>query len=351
MAESSSAVKGATFPATINVFRLVADLRQHRKQLLSSGKTVGLVPTMGALHAGHFALIRQAAQENTNVFVSVYVNPTQFGVNEDLESYPRTWDADIKMLEKLDQEFAASSPQLGRISAVFAPTTKTMYPTLPPSSEVTGQGSFVTITPLGAILEGSSRPVFFRGVATVCMKLFNITTPDKAYFGQKDIQQTIVIKRMVKDFWLDTEVQIAPTVREADGLAMSSRNVYLGKRRRGVALLLSRMLVLAEERYALGMRTRADILGPALELAQSMAAEQFRLPPSIRATFEVIYFSLANPDTLEEVDPVDGNDGAILSGAVKMLPVEEPQPGEDCGLGDGNSPVRLIDNIVLKPPG
>ncbi|KAI9797413.1 MAG: pantothenate synthase [Candelina submexicana] len=333
----------------MKIFRDVQDVRRHRKHLLLSNRTVGLVPTMGALHAGHLALIRQAAQENSDVFVSVYVNPTQFGVTEDLESYPRTWDADIKMLELLNDELAASSPQNGRISAIFAPTTKTMYPTVPPSSELTGEGSFVTITPLGSILEGSSRPVFFRGVATVCMKLFNIITPDKFYFGQKDVQQTIVIKRMVRDFWLNTEVRIAPTVREDDGLAMSSRNIYLGERRRATALVLFKMLQLAEEQYALGRRTRAAIIDPALELARSMAAEQYRLPPSNRAVFEVIYFSLADPDTLEEVDQVDEGKGAILSGAVKMLPVEQPQPEEDCGLGDGRSSVRLIDNIILMP--
>ncbi len=344
-----SPVRGATIQSTIEVFRNVQNLRQHRKQLLLSSRTVGLVPTMGALHAGHLALVRQAAQENTNVFVSIYVNPTQFGVNEDLESYPKTWDADMKMLETLDNEFATSNPQLGRISAVFAPTTKTMYPTLPPSSEITGQGSFVTITPLGAILEGSTRPVFFRGVATICMKLFNITTPDRVYFGQKDIQQTIVIKRMVRDFWLDTAVRIGPTVREDDGLAMSSRNVYLGERRRVTALVLSKMLLLAEEQYAMGRRGRIEILGPALNLAQLRAADQYRLAPRMRATFEVIYFSLADPDTLEEVERVDESKGAILSGAIKMLPLEQPQPGEDCGLENGSSPIRLIDNIVLKP--
>ncbi|KAK4942527.1 hypothetical protein LTR28_008656, partial [Elasticomyces elasticus] len=199
----------------IRVFREVAPLRTYRHELLLSKRTVGLVPTMGALHEGHLSLVRQAAAENSDVFVSIYVNPTQFGINEDLDSYPKTWDADMEMLADVDNKLASTAGS-GRISAVFAPTTKTMYPTLPPSSEIPGKGSFVLITPLGNVLEGASRPVFFRGVATVCMKLFNIVKPDRVYFGQKDVQQTVVIRRMVEDFHLDTEVKIGATRREPD---------------------------------------------------------------------------------------------------------------------------------------
>lgn len=308
---------------------------------------------MGALHKGHMSLVRQAAAENTDVFVTIYVNPTQFGVNEDLDKYPKTWDADIKMLEALDKELAASSSTdgaaMGRISAVFAPTTKVMYPTLPPSSEIDGLGSFVTITPLGSMLEGASRPVFFRGVATVCMKLFNIVKPERVYFGQKDVQQTVVIRRMVQDFHLDTEVKIGATKREESGMALSSRNVYLGTRRRNVGIVLSKALRAAEKQYTDGKRKRADILWPANDLATKTMAEQEELSPSQRANLEIDYISLADPDTLEEVDEVDASRGAIISGAIKMLPVEDPQDGEDCGLGDGAVPVRLIDNIILKP--
>lgn len=303
---------------------------------------------MGALHEGHLSLVRQAAQENDDVFVSVYVNPTQFGVSEDLDSYPKTWDADVKMLQAVDRELA-STPNAGRVSAIFAPTTKTMYPTLPPSSEIDGQGSFVVITPLDTLLEGTSRPVFFRGVATVCMKLFNILKPDRVYFGQKDVQQTLVIKRMVKDFHIDTQVRIGPTKREEDGLALSSRNVYLGERRRRVATVLSEALMRAEEQFKKGKRSRGDILWPANDVADQEARKQGELPPSRRARFEVDYISLADPDTLEEVEEVDESRGAILSGAIKMQPLEEPQEGEDCGLGGGKGTVRLIDNIVLEP--
>ncbi|KAL3473052.1 hypothetical protein BJX99DRAFT_234363 [Aspergillus californicus] len=334
---------------SFQVFRDVPPLRKLRRELLLSKKTVGLVPTMGALHEGHLSLIRQAAAENTDIFVSIFVNPTQFGVNEDLSSYPRTWDADVAKLDQLNDELSAGSNDHGRITAILAPTPKVMYPVLPPSSEIDGDGSFVTITPLSKKLEGASRPVFFRGVATVCMKLFNIVTADRVYFGQKDVQQTVVIKRMVKDFHLDTEVKIGPTMREDDGLAMSSRNVYLGVRRRTAGLVLYKALKTAESAYQSGKLSRSDILDGANNLTRETIAKQQALSPSQRAIFEVDYISLADPDTLDELDTVDPAKGAILSGAIKMAPLEQTNPEEDCGLGDGKVAVRLIDNIILKP--
>jgi pantoate--beta-alanine ligase len=330
------------------IFRKVPDLRTYRRGLLDSKRTVGLVPTMGALHEGHISLARMAAQENTDVFVSIYVNPTQFGVTEDLSTYPRTWETDIKALAKLDEELA-SQPGAGRITAVFAPTTNVMYPCLPPSSEINGDGSFVTITPLASVLEGASRPVFFRGVATVCMKLFNIVQPERVYFGQKDVQQTVVIRRLVKDFHLPIEVRIGPTMREPEGLAMSSRNVYLGERRRNVAIVLSQALRAAEEQYANGKTGRADVLWPATDVADKVMMEQDELPQHKRARFEVDYISLADPESLEELEEIDESRGAILSGAIKMLPVEKHLEGEDCGHGGGGGSVRLIDNIILPP--
>lgn len=307
---------------------------------------------MGALHEGHLSLMRQAAAENTDILVSIYVNPTQFGVSEDLSSYPRTWDSDVAKLRALNEELDAqygNSHTGGRVSAILAPTSKVMYPSLAPSSEVDGDGSFVTITPISRRLEGASRPVFFRGVATVCMKLFNIAGADRAYFGQKDVQQTVVIKRMVKDFHVDTEIRIGETVREDDGLAMSSRNVYLGERRRAVGLVLYTALKAAEEAYVAGEVGRGEILGKANEVARRVLAEQEGLKPSERALYEVDYISLADPESLDELEVVDPSKGAILSGAVKMAPLEETREGEDCGLGDGKVPVRLIDNLILKP--
>lgn len=303
---------------------------------------------MGALHRGHLSLIKQAAAENSHVVVSIYVNPAQFGVSEDLDSYPKTWDADCAMLKNLDMELAEDGGNKGTISAVFAPTTAVMYPSGFPGQEVDAKGSFVNITPVAEKLEGAQRPTFFRGVATVCMKLFNIVTPERVYFGQKDVQQTVVIKKMVKDFLMDTDVKIGDTVREDDGLAMSSRNVYLGERRRKEATALSKCLQLAESQYAAGHRTRAEVLGPAEALAKQIMEEQMAKKPEDRVRFEVGYLSLADPESLEELDIVDETRGAILSGAFKMLPVEAPKEGEDLGLGGGPA-VRLIDNIILKP--
>ncbi|KAI9825355.1 MAG: pantothenate synthase [Phylliscum demangeonii] len=307
---------------------------------------------MGALHAGHMSLIRQAAQENAHVIVSIFVNPTQFAAHEDLDTYPRTWDADMKILNELNPELATTDADAGCagcIRAVFAPTSQTMYPASPPSSDPNGSGSFVTITPLSSILEGQSRPTFFRGVTTVCMKLFNIVDPDKVYFGQKDVQQTVVVKRMVADFFLPTEVRIVPTLREADGLALSSRNVYLGERRRRVSKVLYASLKQGEDVHASGAKSRAAILAAVEDAIRSVGRQQDGLDPALRTRFELEYLSLADPDTLEEVEEADSTRGAVLSGAIKMLPLEAPQRGEDTGLGGGRSAVRLIDNLVLKP--
>ncbi|KAB5576265.1 hypothetical protein GE09DRAFT_619923 [Coniochaeta sp. 2T2.1] len=332
----------------ILVHRTVSSHRIWRRRLLHDHRTVGLVPTMGALHEGHLSLIRAAARECHAVVVSHYVNPAQFGVAEDLASYPSTWDGDAAILAELDRELADDGRNLGRISAVFAPTTGEMYPSGFPGQEVDSKGSFVTITPVGEVLEGRPRPTFFRGVATVCMKLFNVVLPEKVYFGQKDVQQTVVIKKMVKDFLMPLDVVIGPTMREADGLALSSRNVYLGERRRRVATVLSHALKEAEERYNAGVVEGEEILGAARRVMDDVLGEQASLLPEQRVKFEVDYISLADPDTMDELTTVDKSKGAILSGAIKMLPVEAPQPGEDLGHSGGPA-VRLIDNIILQP--
>ncbi|KAM0463505.1 hypothetical protein ACHAO4_000220 [Trichoderma viride] len=334
--------------SSIKILRLVDAVRQWRRPHMANYRSVGLVPTMGALHEGHFSLIRAAARENHHVVVSIYVNPAQFGIKEDLASYPVTWDTDVAALARLDREFADDGANLGRISAVFAPPTTEMYPSGFPGQEIDSKGSFVTITPVAEVLEGASRPTFFRGVATVCMKLFNIVQPDRVYFGQKDVQQTVIIKRMVKDFMMPTEVVICPTTRETDGLALSSRNVYLGPRRRSAAVVLSKALRAAEDVYKNGRLDRSDVLGAANNVAKSMLEAQKELPADQRVTFEIDYISLADPDTLQEVDVVDAAKGAILSGAIKMQPVEQAQSGEDLGHSGGPA-VRLIDNIILAP--
>ncbi|KJR87969.1 pantoate--beta-alanine ligase [Sporothrix schenckii 1099-18] len=339
-----------TIPGTsIRVFRTVAGLRVWRRQQLLAGRSVGLVPTMGALHEGHLDLVRAAARDNDAVVVTIYVNPTQFGVHEDLGSYPRTWDADCQALAGLQATFqqgtsTSSSSSRGKIEAV---------------QEINGPGSFVTITPVGTRLEGASRPTFFRGVATVCMKLFHIVQPETAYFGQKDVQQTVVLRRMVRDFAIPLTLVVGPTVREPpDGLALSSRNVYLGTRRRAVANVLRRSLLAAEAAAATAAATTSgprlthdQILAAAHRVADETLAAQKQLPPHERALFEIDYLSLSDADTMEELaadQRIDPARGAILSGAVRMLPVEDPQPGEDLGHSGGPL-VRLIDNIIIQP--
>lgn len=340
-----NAIEGGK-PKGYQIMSQIPSLRKKRREDLLSFETVGFVPTMGALHQGHLSLIRQAAKENHRVYVSIYVNPTQFGVNEDLSSYPRPWAADQVHLIQLVDEFNKDD-RMGQITVVFAPRTDEMYPGLPPTSEINGDGSFVTITPLSSRLEGASRPVFFRGVATVCMKLLNIVQPDKVYFGQKDIQQAVIIKRMVEDFHINTEVRLGPTVRENDGLAMSSRNIYLGSRRRSVAPVLLKAFKAAQKAFADGKRKRSDLMTAALEVTSTVQEQQRSLAPSKRADFDIDYFSVADPKSMTELDEVTVENGAILSGAIKMLPVESPQPDEDVGLGGGKSVVRLIDNIRL----
>ncbi|KAI6776804.1 hypothetical protein HG530_000749 [Fusarium avenaceum] len=335
--------------SSIRVLRSVESVRRWRSPHVINHRSVGFVPTMGALHEGHLSLIRAAAKENHHVVVSIYVNPAQFGVKEDLSSYPVTWEEDSKKLAALDRELADDGGNMGRISAVFAPTTPEMYPSGFPGQEVDSKGSFVSITPVGELLEGASRPTFFRGVATVCLKLFNIVQPERAYFGQKDVQQTVVIRRMVKDFVLPMQVVVQPTERERDGLALSSRNVYLGPRRREAAIVLPGALTRAASAYSVnGHCDRESILGAAHKFIKTFTFNMSKLPPTERVVFEVDYLSLADPDTLVEIDEVDPTRGAVLSAAIKMLPVEEAKKGEDLGFS-GGPPVRLIDNIILKP--
>lgn len=333
------------------VFREVPPLRNVRRQLFRKGSQVGFVPTMGALHEGHLTLVQHALQENTDVFVSIFVNPTQFGVNEDLDSYPKTWEQDIQKLEQVYKDYVGSSDGSAKaqIAGIFAPTVKVMYPTLPPSSEIDGEGSFVTITPLGKWLEGASRPVFFRGVATVCTKLFNVIQPDRVYFGQKDVQQSVLIRRMVKDFHIPTEVRVIPTVREPDGLAMSSRNVYLGERRRKDVTVLSKALFASQAAYNAGTHSGKAIRDIAFEVFKKAASRSDGFLGG-ECRLEIDYIALTRADdmtTIEDGDEIDPAQGAILSAAMKVWPVDAPRDDDE----GTQRVVRLIDNVVLEPKG
>ncbi|MCR4394819.1 MAG: pantoate--beta-alanine ligase, partial [Dehalococcoidales bacterium] len=199
----------------MKIFETIAELKQYRYNLKG---TVGFVPTMGYLHEGHLSLVRRSRSENDYTVVSIFVNPTQFGPNEDFDRYPRDYPRDFALLEKEN------------VDCVFLPPVKEMYPE--------GYSTWVDVYKVTERLEGAIRPGHFRGVATVVTKLFNIVQPDRAYFGQKDAQQCVVIKKMVADLNMNLEIVICPTVREPDGLAMSSRNVYLSPEERQQAPVL-----------------------------------------------------------------------------------------------------------------
>ncbi|RKY05449.1 MAG: pantoate--beta-alanine ligase, partial [Planctomycetota bacterium] len=227
----------------------IATVRKRIEQARRDGKRIGLVPTMGALHAGHMSLVNAAVGACDYVVVSIFVNPTQFGPNEDLDEYPRDIEADSRLC-------AAAGVEL-----IFAPDVSEMYP----SRNMT----WVNVAELTTGLCGRNRPGHFRGVTTVCNKLFNIVRPDVAFFGQKDAQQAIVIKRMVADTNLPLEIEICPTVREKDGLAMSSRNKYLDEQQRKDALLLYKALTRARQMVRQGARDSRQIIAAMNEILQS----------------------------------------------------------------------------------
>ncbi len=245
---------------------------------------VGLVPTMGALHAGHRALIERARRECASVVVSIFVNPTQFGPGEDYERYPRALEADLRACK-------ASG-----VDVVFAPDVATIYPA--------GFSTSVDPGPLGTVLEGAARPGHFRGVATVVTVLFGLTRPDRAYFGQKDGQQAVVVDRVVRDLALPVELVVVPTVRDVDGLALSSRNAYLGAEERRAAPVLYRALRAAAEDHARGERDGGRLRA---RMQAVLATEPLARPD---------YVSVADGRTLEELDVVSGP--ALLSLAVRF---------------------------------
>lgn len=298
---------------TIQVFRTVRELRQWRRSL-PFDDSLGFVPTMGALHDGHISLVSKCLEENDHTVVSIFVNPSQFAPNEDLNSYPRTFPQDLERL----QEIMVNGHG---VDAIFAPTVPEMYPSGITLQVEEQKGAFVSVLGLSEQLEGKTRPNFFRGVATVVTKLFNAVGCDKAYFGQKDIQQTVVLKRMVRDLLMPVEIVVLPIVREDSGLAMSSRNTYLSAGLRSKSSDIYLALNKGKEQYDKG-GDRDSILKAVLDTLTD-------------DSFQVDYVSLADPVELQEVvGSVDKTTGAILSIAVY---VKE----------DGRT-TRLIDNVILQ---
>ena len=279
----------------MEILHTVAELRQWSREKRGEGNEIGLVPTMGSLHAGHASLIRAAHASCGAVAVSIFVNPTQFGPNEDYERYPRSLEADCNLAEA---EGA---------TVVFAPAVEELYPA--------GAATFVEVEGLSERLDGASRPGHFRGVATVVAKLMIATEADRGFFGQKDAAQVAVLRRMVTDLRLPTKIVVCPIVREADGMALSSRNMYLSAAERAQALTLSRTIRQVEKLAAAGKREANALIEAAW---QSFAAE-----PAIR----VDYIELVNWETLE--------------------PVESAAPGSLFAVAAWAGATRLIDNAIL----
>ena len=277
--------------------RVISTNEEMSQACREAVKPIGLVPTMGALHAGHLSLVDQARADNLTVVVSIFVNPTQFGDGNELEKYPRDLEGDLDLLRHHG------------VDLVYTPTVDEVYPQ--------GFNTWVEVGQLGEKLEGLHRPGHFRGVATVVSKLFNLMRPGRAYFGQKDGQQTVVVQKLARDLDMGVEVVVMPTIREPDGLAMSSRNVQLSPEQRQAAPVLHRALCRAYLLWAEGERDGDTLREAAKEILQAESGVEL-----------IDYVSVAGMATLDELERVEGR--AMVSAAVHM------------------GPVRLIDNIVLE---
>ncbi|MBU1704198.1 MAG: pantoate--beta-alanine ligase [Nanoarchaeota archaeon] len=277
------------------VIKTVKEMQQFSEKVRAEGKTIGFVPTMGYLHDGHLSLARKA-KECDVVVASIFVNPTQFGENEDLDAYPRDFERDKTLLEKEG------------VDVIFYPTTQEMYP----EDKLT----WVEVFGLTDVLCGASRPTHFRGVTTVVAKLFNIVKPHKAYFGQKDYQQSLVIRKMVKDLNFDVEIVTCPIVREKDGLAMSSRNTYLDEEQRKSALSLSQSLKMAKELIDKG-EDEAEFIKE--KITEFISKQPFT---------KIDYVEIVNSENLKKLDKIEGK-------VLIALAVFVGKP-------------RLIDNMLIE---
>ena len=286
----------ATAVRELVVVKQIEDLRFEVESARKLDSSIAVVPTMGALHAGHLSLVQTACDECDFVVVTVFVNPEQFGPNEDFDKYPRTQDADLNACRELG------------VDLVFSPTEETVYPD--------GFYTFVEVKGLSDVLEGECRPGHFRGVTTVVMKLLNLVQPDVAYFGRKDYQQQLLIRKMCRDLNVPVEISICPTVREPDGLALSSRNRYLDPSQRQSALSLSQCLRLAKDRLFAG---ETDVSAVRAEMQNILEST-----PDVR----VDYATVAHPETLEELTEPLSSMIALVAARVRES--------------------RLIDNLPIR---
>jgi pantoate--beta-alanine ligase len=280
----------------MKIIKAPEGLFKELKKYKISGKSVGFVPTMGALHEGHLSLIRQARKDNKIVVASIFVNPSQFGPKEDLKKYPRPLNKDLALCYK------------EKVDYVFLPSVKIMYPE--------NFSTFVNVGGLSEVLCGASRPGHFRGVSTIVLKLFNIIHPDAAYFGQKDAQQAIIIKRMAEDLNLPVKIKVMPIIRDKDGLALSSRNIYLNAKERLDALVLARSLNLARLLIKGGARDAARIISRMKQLINQ------------KKSAKIEYISIVDSANLKPLKQITGN--CLIALAARI------------------GKTRLIDNVVIK---
>jgi pantoate--beta-alanine ligase len=280
----------------VKIITTIHEMRGASRAVRREGKRLGIVPTMGALHEGHLSLIRVARASSDLVAASIFVNPTQFGPNEDLAKYPRSFDRDCDLLHR------------EAVDWVFAPSVDEMYPT--------GTVTWVTVEELSNKLDGRSRPGHFRGVTTVVSKLFHIMEPDFAFFGQKDAAQVAIIRRMVRDLNFPVQIVVCPIVREPDGLAMSSRNAYLSPEQRKQALILHRSLMKVQKLIEQGENSAEKLL--------AAGRAEFAADPSVRLD----YFEVVNPETLDPIKDI--GEGALIAVAAYV------------------GSTRLIDNLLIK---
>ena len=280
----------------MKTIRSIKEMVRFSREMRLQGKTIGFVPTMGALHQGHLSLIRKARQETAKVVVSIFVNPTQFQPKEDFKKYPRNLKRDSSLCKREG------------VDIIFYPDAKAMYPA--------DYRTYVSVQGLSAVLCEKSRPGHFKGVATVVTKLFNIVCPDTAYFGQKDLQQAIIIKRMANDLNMPVKIKVMPTIREKDGLALSSRNVYLNEKERKDATVLYEALKKAKDLIKNGDTDTQSIIG------------QMRWTINERGIIKIDYISIVDLDNLEPIKKITNN--SLIALAVWV------------------GRTRLIDNIVIK---
>ncbi len=282
----------------MKIIREIKSIKKEIRKIKLKNKTIGFVPTMGALHKGHLSLIRKARLDNDKVVVGIFVNPVQFGPKEDFKKYPRNLLQDAKLCKKEG------------VDIIFYPDAKQMYPA--------NFRTYVEVQGLSDCLCGASRPGHFKGVTTVVTKLFNIVSPDTAYFGQKDAQQAIIIKRMVCDLNIPVKIKVMPTLRDKDGLALSSRNIYLDKEERKDALVLSQALSLAKDLYNCDIRDSKEII------------ERMRRIIQKKKTSRIEYISIVDSESLKKVNRI--RDSALIALAVWI------------------GKTRLIDNTMVSTP-